>query len=351
MHVTGFLRLAIAACASAIMAGSAVAQISEPVRLAVRAGDAAALDAALAAGADPEAREQEGYGATTLMYAASNPDPAMVNILLAAGADINARDRMGDPALNWASYYGHTDVIVRLIEAGADPSLTGHGNAQQILMRRGHPAALAALLEALDAVPARSPVEIELERAAEQGDLPLIEMLGRATEMPAARDYAGRPVLQAAARADQADAVMALIAAGAPVDAADSIGFTALFEAAREGSGAAVGALLDQGADVNHVAGPQGLSLTPLHLAAIGGDAEVVRVLMAAGAQPDVQGVTGATPMLWAVFEGQHDAVVALLQGGANPTIRAPDAPSVRDVAEMAEWSDVLALIDAATAE
>ena len=72
---------------------------------------------------------------------------------------------------------------------------------------------------------------------------------------------------------------------------------------------------------------------------------------MAAGARPDVQGVTGATPMVWAAFEGQHDAVIALLEGGADATILAPDSPSVRDVAVMSEWADIVALIDAAGAE
>jgi len=131
------------------------------------------------------------------------------------------------------------------------------------------------------------------------------------------RWQSGHPVtgVQAAARAGQGEAILALIAAGAPVDGLDSIGFTALFEAAREGHDAAVSALLDQGADINHIAEPHGLSLTPLHLAAIGGNAAVVQTLMQAGARPDVQGVTGATPMLWAAFEGQHDAVKALLEG------------------------------------
>jgi uncharacterized protein len=351
MTRSGISQILTAMLASAVMTGAAVAQISEPVRSALRAGDAGALAEALEAGADPEAREVEGYGATALMYAASDPDPAMVNVLLAAGADVNARDRMGDPALNWAAYYGLTDVIVRLLEAGADPTLTGHGNAREILMRRGHEAALAALLAALHAAPVRTEDEIRLEAAAEQGDATMIERLAGLVDVSSARDFAGRPVLQAAARGDQDEAVLALIRAGAPVDAADSIGFTALFEAAREGSGEAVAALIAQGADVNHIAEARGLSLTPLHLAAIGGDAAVVRALRAAGAQPDVQGVTGATPMLWAAFEGQHDAVMALLETGADPLIEAPDSPSVREVAEMSEWTDIVATIDGAVAQ
>ncbi|WP_417470984.1 ankyrin repeat domain-containing protein [Maricaulis sp.] len=332
--------------AGALFSATAVAQIPDPVRTALRAGDAVALAAAFEAGADPEAREAEGYGANALMYAASNPDPALVNAVLAAGAEINARDRMGDPALNWASYYGHTDVIVRLLEAGADPGLRGHGNAREILMRRGHQTALAAFLAALGAGPERTGAEITLETAALEGDIATIQSLAGEADVSTARDFAGRPVLQAAARAGQGEAILALIAAGAPVDGLDSIGFTALFEAAREGHDAAVSALLDQGADINHIAEPHGLSLTPLHLAAIGGNAAVVQTLMQAGARPDVQGVTGATPMLWAAFEGQHDAVKALLQGGADASIQAPDSPSVRDVAVMSEWSDIVAMID-----
>lgn len=325
----------------------AFAQIPETVDTAIRAGDVATLADALAAGADPNARQDEGLNATVLMLAASNPDPAMVDLLLAAGAEVNTPDLMGDPAINWAAYYGHDRVVARLLDAGADIDLVGHGNALQIVMRRGHDAAIAELLDHTGQLPDRSARERALEAALMAGDVAAIERLVVGMDLAGARDWAGRPVLQAAARADRAESLAALIAAGADVDATDAIGFTALFEAARDGQASAVAALIELGADVSHVSDDTSLSLTPVHLAAIGGNPACVEALLAAGADPDVYGKTGATPLLWAAFEGQRESVRALIEGGADPFLATPDGTTVRDAAEFFEWADIAALIDA----
>lgn len=48
---------------------------------------------------------------------------AMANLLLDAGAEVNARRRDGMTALHTAGYRGHLNVIRRLIERGADPTI------------------------------------------------------------------------------------------------------------------------------------------------------------------------------------------------------------------------------------
>lgn len=323
------------------------AQIPDDMLAALRAADADALQAVLDNGADANARQVDGLQATALMYAASTPDPALAEALIAAGAEVDTPDIQGDPALNWAAYYGHDRVVAVLLEAGADAELTGHGNARQILMRRGHQDALGVLLDyfepdsrMLDAA------HLEILAAVMNGNRHGLAHAARQTDLAAVRDRAGRPVLHVAARFDQAPAIEALLDAGAPVDATDAIGFTALFEAARECSADAVGALIAAGADVDHVSDTSSLALTPVHLAAIGGDADCVAALLAAGANPDVRGTTGATPMLWAVFEGQEDAVLALIDGGADPHLALEDGTSVRAIAEQRGWAAVVARID-----
>lgn len=331
--------LAVALAAAA----PAAAQIPASVSTALADGDPQALSAALDAGADPDARAETGLQATALMLAASNPDPGLTRVLIAAGADIEIRDAMGDPAINWAAYYGHSAVVSELLAAGASHLQVGHGSVTEIAIRRGNQATLALALEADGQLPARDRIAVLLETAVMTGDVAMMNEIGQLRDLSTATDWAGRPLLHAAARAGRADSAAALIAAGADVDAVDAIGFTALFEAARDRRAEVVDVLIGAGANVDHVAGENGMSLTAVHLAAIGGDADVVSRIAAAGANPDRQGVTGATALYWAAFEGQQDAVLALLDAGANPDIRPDEAPDFAAVAEMLDWPEIAA--------
>lgn len=310
-------------------------------------GDVPALRAALDAGADPNVRQTEGYKATPLMWAASRPGPEMASMLLEAGAEVDARDAMGDPAINWATYYGHARVVAALIEAGADPTLFGHGRAADIAMRMGHQDVLAVLVNASAAEIQQSTLERALESAAASGAMEEIKGLAALTSVADARDWSGRPVLHTAARAGQAAAANALIEAGADVNGTDAIGFTALFEAAREGRAETVNVLIAAGADLNHVADPSGMGLTPLHLAAIGGDVATVEALVRAGATLDARGTNGGTAFLWAAFEGKRDVLLTLISAGADPTIPNDSGDTVLPFAESQSWHDVAAAIRA----
>lgn len=57
---------------------------------------------------------------------------------------------------------------------------------------------------------------------------------------------------------------------------------------------------------------------TALYCAARGGQAEVVRRLTAAGADPDVRNAAGDTPLLWAAQQGDIEVIDALLETGAD---------------------------------
>lgn len=64
-----------------------------------------------------------------LLKAASdnNGDLAGVSRALEQGADVNAKDEYNNTALNSAALWGHTDVVKRLLEAGADIENPGSG--------------------------------------------------------------------------------------------------------------------------------------------------------------------------------------------------------------------------------
>ena len=90
---------------------------------AASAGNVSALERALAAGADPNARGKRGW--TPLMYAANKGYTLLVPPLLEAGAKPNFRAADGATALFIAALHGRSEIIASLMKAGADPSIKG----------------------------------------------------------------------------------------------------------------------------------------------------------------------------------------------------------------------------------
>lgn len=119
------------------------------------------------------------------------------------------------------------------------------------------------------------------------------------------------------------NAVVALLRSGVPAEATDQDGQSALYAAAVSDGPGAVRLLLAAGADPERGSGPDGGDL-PLCGAACGGHTEVVLALLAAGAQADRREAYGFTALAWAVGQGHTDTVEALLAHGADPDLPGP---------------------------
>jgi ankyrin repeat protein len=90
-----------------------------PLALAITNGNAEMVDLFLKSGADPNGALPGGE--TALMTAARVGNLASVKALIARGATVDAKDeRHGQTALMWAAAEGHADVVQMLIEVGAD---------------------------------------------------------------------------------------------------------------------------------------------------------------------------------------------------------------------------------------
>ncbi|MFD3923450.1 ankyrin repeat domain-containing protein [Streptomyces sp. NPDC058595] len=119
------------------------------------------------------------------------------------------------------------------------------------------------------------------------------------------------------------DAVVALLRSGVPAEATDRDGQSVLYAAAVSDEPGAVRVLLAAGADPERASGPDGGDL-PLCGAACGGHTEVVLALLAAGARPDRREAYGFTALAWAVGQGHAQTVEALLAHGADPALPGP---------------------------
>ncbi|GAA1068930.1 ankyrin repeat domain-containing protein [Kitasatospora nipponensis] len=96
-----------------------------------------------------------------------------------------------------------------------------------------------------------------------------------------------------------------------------------ILDAARAADAAALAAFLAAGAPPN-LANDRGDTL--LMLAAYHGHAPAVRVLLEHGADPDRVNDRGQTPLAGTVFKGAEEALTALLEGGADPRAGQPSA-------------------------
>lgn len=293
----------------------------------------AAVAVLLAAGADANAQYPDYLNATALMVAVQNNDVGLARSLLAAGANVNILDANKDPAINWAAYYGYGDLIDLFLENGATTLSMGHGAPREILMRRGHQA-LIYKLALHDGLPKPDEATRALIAAIELDNASAVHSALNNDADKDAVDATGRPVLALAAREGKINALKALLAAGALVDATDQIGYTPLMEAAREAEIDAVKALLAAGADANHAGKPNGLSLSVVHMAALGNSTKIATLIADAGADLDVKGTFGGTAQGWAYGEGKYDMVEALAELGADLRVKNSYGYSVADAIE-----------------
>jgi ankyrin repeat protein len=336
-------------------------------------GDIVALTALLDAHPERLQARNEPYEHTLLHVAAAAGHLAIVDFLLERGLDVNSREK-GDNtyAMHWAAAAGHLDVVRRLADAGGD--VVGHGDDHELevigwatgwdgvedathravadfLVSRGarHNIISAISLNLADEVRrivAADPAALSRPQSHnEDFRLPLhYAVLRNCPEMvklllelgadPLATDGTGFPAAAYASSPDIDRSVMEMIRARGEMDlftalalsewdVADRIlraspdlggpgatGGGVLHLMAKRGNVAGVKWLLDHGVDPGSLWAHWDANVTPLHLAVMQGHTEVVRVLLAAGADPRVRDSRHDSDAIgWAEFFRRPDIV------------------------------------------
>ena len=178
---------------------------------------------------------------------------------------------------------------------------------------------LVSLAVAAAAVPDAAGQDGRIAEAAAAQDADAVEALIADGADVNARRADGATALMWAAHWDDLPLASRLLEAGADPDAADDHGVTPLDRAAENASLPMVERLLAGGADAGAA---RTSGLTPLMTAARTGNAAVVEALLDHGA--DVNAVTAetrSTALMWAIAAPHPDAVRLLLERGADPTL------------------------------
>jgi uncharacterized protein len=287
-------------------------------------------------------------GATPLSWAVETQDPHMVKLLLEAKAKPNAGTDAAALPLMLACEHGEPAVLNLLLDAGADA-------------RRARPDGIAALEVCAGNAPA-AVVQRLLAGGAEVNRL----------------DNEGQTALMWAAAHGRVDNIRLLLEHGAEVNRETGNGLTPLFFALKSGNPEAPVAILDAGGNPDHVSadGTTTVQLamyqkdyafaarmiarkadlsaidrngnTLLHAAVIAQQPELVKLLLAKGADPNAMtGVSRITwryeanftsakyipisssPLLLAAGTGNTDIMQLLVSAGADPKIRATNGTTI----------------------
>jgi ankyrin repeat protein len=253
----------LAACSRDEVAPSVAEQDYRPATLleAVLLRDRAAVESFIAAGADVNAAEADGT--TPLMRAVHGRSPQIAKLLIDSGAQVDARNRYGVTALYLAARNGDAATVRALLVAGLDAntSLPGGETALMTAARGGHTDVVGALLAG------SSPVD-------SLADLANSDNRGSESSGYAPADNAGYGGTAHPARSrNRAD-----------VNARERwYGHTALMSAAAAGHADVIRLLIEAGADVLAV---DDEGATALSIARANDHAEAAAALLAAGAEP-----------------------------------------------------------------
>ena len=228
-----------------------------------------------------------------------------------------------EPRLHHAAESGHEEMIVRLIEAGADPNVRDNAGETPLhrALDKGWSEGTGTLLNHGADPRVRDNagrIPMHLAYAADRQDL--VNRLGEAGTHLEARDDTGRVPVQYVRSGDVRTSPESKARIQDTVNPADSEGRTPLHRAAEKASYIGTHRLLQQGADPN-VRDNEGR--TPLHRAAGSIDgAETIERLLRAGADPNVsEDNHGQTPLHIATRHDSDQSVNHLLDAKADPNV------------------------------
>ncbi len=314
---------------------------------AVKKGDNKTVRELLQNRADVNSAQPDG--STPLILAANSNNLEVAALLIQAGANVNARNEYGATALSAASTSDHTAMVQLLLNAKADPNLALLSGETPLMtaVDRGNAEAVRALLEHGADADAKETKgnQTALMWAAANKRPEIVKLLLDHEADTRARSKGGFTALFFAAQQGDAVSGRALLEAGADPNAIrQTDGLTPLIMAAESSNNEIAFVLLEKGANPNVMSAP---GYTALHYAsgcvpdtsvscrvelADQKRLQLVKSLLAHGANPNARisprvaprgydGVSlkGATPIFFAAASGHVEVVRELMAAGADP--------------------------------
>ena len=260
---------------------------------------------------------------TALMIACCNNNLSLVKFLLDNNANPNIKTKRNFTALMYACIVGNSKIVQLLLNCNAniDEVSVQMDTAMHIACNCDNAKVVQILLS--------KPLKIDMKDengqtplciASSKGNLHIVQRLLRAKADPKIRDKHGQTALRIASDQGYSQVVEKLLEVQVdPPDGLDVTGVAALHIATFHGRSLIVKQLLRAKANPD-IQDPYGT--TALYTARENGNSQIVKILLGAHANPNIQCDTGTTPLFLASQNGHSEIVEALLAAHADPNIQ-----------------------------
>jgi ankyrin repeat protein/predicted Ser/Thr protein kinase len=309
---------------------------STPLSLATQEDHVDVVTLLIEHGADVTEKEKDGW--TPLHLAAFRGRVDIAKLLIDHGADVSAKEEKGNTPLHLTAEWDQADMVRLLIEHGANvteqtddgwtplhmAAQEGHAKVAKLLI--DHSADVHAKNARLT-IPEDSPLRIKdyccgleiknvlpLHLAAQEGHVNTAKLLIENGADVCAEGEDGWQPLHVATLEGHADVARLLVEHGAN------------FRAKAKNSASYRDYEYDFDSDAMHIGHHSYLNLeefpeetkTPLHLAALEGQANIATLLIGHGTDVNIKNMDGTTPLHWAAYEGHFEVVEVLIKHGAD---------------------------------
>jgi ankyrin repeat protein len=328
-------------------------------------------------GADVNAKGDTGY--TALHVASGLGQVELVDFLLKNGADVDAKDVRGTPlaaaalqghepvvqllierkanpqeglvAFSQMNRYtsAHTAILMRLIDAGADPneeSRNGYTVFDSVIVRGAEDPVYMLVSHGVNLGPSRPNLSPRAFKLAEQGYVKTLELAFDKGFDPSTRGELGRTFIHVARTAETVDL---LLAKGLRVDQLDDKRNQPLHFAVTAVLRPLCAHLLSKGAPIN-AANEEGT--TPLMLASKGGGDEAMKLLellLERGADVRLRDKRGYAALDYAAEQGSEATLKRLLEGGVVASARDANGYTALHRARSVKVAEMLVTAGAST--
>lgn len=273
-----------------------------------------------------------GQPTSPLMAAIRNNDLPQAAQLVNNQTDLNYSDSVGDNALMYAALYSTVDCMKMLLQKGAKPNVKNNLGETALMWCTQDYNKVKLLLEH----------KADPNIKTDDGNTAFFVSCVGANQTPVIRlmlDHGADPLvinsrkettlINLVSFGDTADARI-LLRRGVNINAKGRDGQSALFYAIKADNKEMIGWLLDNGADANLL---DDYKANALGYAATIGDINIVKRMIALTKGINDPDTEGATTLMWALYS-EHDnpdIIQALLDAGANPTLKDKKGQSTLD--------------------